>query len=217
MVKMARMGMFLEMCEEAGCWCWSRGDFMTWRGRTRGAAMKDQLFLPTSCFTYALAVFHFSTLWNPYATYKNLSSNCGFLKMFKSSLWRTADGRKDRSQTSVCMRTTWGTCWRNTCSSTHKNWIVSWRIDHSFPSRHAAGLLFLSWASAEIQNAHYQNAQVSSTSLFMFSELTWAVNSHGWLTLLKTIPYPNVFYVYDKGLKSWIRLQRIMCINEYSV
>lgn len=48
---------------------------------------------------------------------------------------------------------------------------------------------------------------------FFPSELAWAVNSHGWLTLLKTIPYPNIFYVYEKGLKSWIHFQGIMYIN----
>lgn len=75
------MCMLLEMCEEAGGGWWSRGNFKILQAGSRGTAVDDQLFLPTSCFIYALAVFHLSTLWNPYTTYKTLSFKHGFMKM----------------------------------------------------------------------------------------------------------------------------------------
>lgn len=85
------MCMLLEMCEEAGGGWRSRGNFKILRAGSRGAAVDEQLFLPTSCFIYALAVFHLSTLWNPYTTHRTLSFKCGFMKMSVLTLencWR---------------------------------------------------------------------------------------------------------------------------------
>lgn len=61
--------------------------------RTRSVAMHGKLFLPTSCFIYALDVFHFSTLWNHMQLIK--CELWRFIKMFKSLLWRTADEDSD--------------------------------------------------------------------------------------------------------------------------
>lgn len=112
-------------------------------------------------------------------------------------------------------------CWSDVNSDWHEVLRVAQRFPlwlWSFISIQTCGrpaLPVLGFCRAELQSTHYQNAQVSSTSLFIFfsSELAWAVNSHGWLALLKTIPYPNIFYVYEKGLKSWIHFQGIMYIN----
>ena len=41
----------------------------------------------------------------------------------------------------------------------------------------------------------------------MSCELSWLTYSS------KTIPYPSIFYVYEKEWKSWIRFQGIMYIN----
>lgn len=66
---------------------------------------------------------------------------------------------------------------------------------------------------AELQSAHYQNAHVSSTSLFLFLSLheLWTLMAD--LTVLKTLPYPNVFYVSEEGLKSEILFQEIMYLK----
>lgn len=116
-----------------------------------------------------------------------------------------------------CLNVTWeaNTCFFQMifCWSDAKLWLT-WAVEScprfplwlwSFISIQTCGrpaLPVLGFCKAELQSAHYQNAQVSSTSSFIFffsSELAWAVNSHGWLTLLKPSPILTSFMCMKRG------------------